>query len=80
MLQNVALAQKKQEEHFKAKKEKGLKVFDLKPGDTVLRRNMKNIGRKGGKIEPQWTGPYRYILSVCVCVCVCSYLIVFLQE
>ena len=26
--------------------------------DMVLRRNMKNVGRKGGKLESQWIGPY----------------------
>ena len=46
---------KKQQEQYEAKKQKGLTMFELKPGDTVLSTNMKNIGRKGGKIEPGWT-------------------------
>ncbi|KAI0239135.1 hypothetical protein LSAT2_010117 [Lamellibrachia satsuma] len=25
----------------------------------VLRRHMRNVGRKGGKLQPQWIGPCR---------------------
>ena len=51
-------AQRKQKEYHARRKEKGIKVYDLKVGDEVLRRNMKNLSRKGGKMENRWLGPY----------------------
>jgi len=44
---------------YAKRKAKGVKTFKLDIGDQVLRKNMKNIGRKGGAIESRWTGPYR---------------------
>ena len=35
-------------------------VFPAVFGDTVYKRQMKNVSRKGGKMEPGWMGPYRY--------------------
>jgi hypothetical protein len=37
-------------------KNKGVKVFQLSVGDLVLRKVMKNISRKGGKLDALWTG------------------------
>ena len=31
-----------------------MRVFDLKTGDGVLRRNVKNVDRKSGKMEAKW--------------------------
>lgn len=53
------LAQEKQEKTYKKRMGNGVKVFDLKEGDTVYRRIMKNISRKGGKMEHKWSGPFR---------------------
>jgi hypothetical protein len=57
---NQAQAHEKQAAEFKKRASKGVKSFDLKVGDEVLRRNMRDAGRKGGKFNPLWTGPYRY--------------------
>lgn len=58
VLQNIEAAQKHQKAEFAKRKKKGVKVFDLKVGDTVLRRNMRPLSRKGGQMETKWSGPY----------------------
>lgn len=58
VLKNVEEAQKKQKEDYSRRKAKGVKVFNLKVGDIVLRRNMRNLSRRGGKMEPRWLGPF----------------------
>jgi hypothetical protein len=57
--ENVDKAQKKQQKEFGERKGKGVKVFEHRVGDLVLRKVMKNVSRKGGKMEALWTGPYR---------------------
>ncbi|CAB4025130.1 myosin-1 isoform X3 [Paramuricea clavata] len=57
--ENVDKAQKKQQKEFGERKSKGVKVFEHHVGDLVLRKVMKNVSRKGGKMEALWTGPYR---------------------
>ena len=57
--ENQDRAHKKQQEVYAKRKAKGVKTFSLQVGDLVLRRNMKNVGRKGGAMESYWTGPYR---------------------
>ena len=59
VLQNVAKAQIKHKKDFQRRQSKGVKTFNFEVGDKVLRRNSKNKGRKGGKMEPLWLGPYR---------------------
>jgi len=59
---NVKKAQEKQKKDFAKKKAKGVKVFQHSVGDLVLRKVMKNISRKGGKLDALWTGPYRYVV------------------
>ena len=71
---NVSRAQEKQKKEFDRKVGKGVRTFELKPGDDVLKRNMRNTGRKGGKLEPLWSGPYRYFvfLSLSHTIAVCQ--------
>lgn len=57
---NVEKAQARQKKDFASRKNKGVKVFKLSVGDLVLRKVMKNISRKGGKLDALWTGPYKY--------------------
>ena len=45
---------------YQKRKAKGIKSFEFKVGDTVYKRQMKNITRKGGKMEPCWIGPYMF--------------------
>ena len=52
--------QVKQKKDFAKRKDKGVKVFNHSVGDLVLRKVMKNIGRKSGKMDALWTGPYSY--------------------
>ena len=59
---NVKKAQDKQKKDFAKKKAKGVKVFEHSVGDLVLRKVMKNISRKGGKLDALWTGPYRCVV------------------
>jgi hypothetical protein len=51
--------QEKQKKQYKKRKAKGIKSFTIKVGDAVYKRQMKNVSRKGGKMEPGWIGPYR---------------------
>ena len=44
-------AQDKQKKDFAKKKAKGVKVFEHSVGDLVLCKVMKNISRKGGKLD-----------------------------
>ncbi|CAB4012121.1 Hypothetical predicted protein [Paramuricea clavata] len=59
VLSNVELAQEKQKIQYEKRKAKGVKTFEIKVGDTVYKRQMKNVSRKGGKMEPGWMCPYR---------------------
>ena len=59
VLMNIEKAQERQVKQFEKRKNKGVKVFELTRGDLVLRRDMKNVGRKGDRMAPKWTGPYR---------------------
>ncbi|XP_062498920.1 uncharacterized protein LOC134176258 [Corticium candelabrum] len=59
--QNVLEAQAKQQKQFAKRKLKGVKVFQFSIGDLVLRKVMKNVGRKGGKLDALWTAPYRIV-------------------
>ena len=61
MLDNVDAAQDKQKKEYARRKGKGVKVYDLKVGQPVLRRNMRNVGRKGGKMDVKWIGPYTLV-------------------
>ena len=59
VLQNVELAQEKQKKQYEKRKAKGVDTFKITVGDTVYKRQMKNVSRKGQKMEPGWMGPYR---------------------
>lgn len=59
---NVKKAQQKQKKEYAKRKNNGVKVFEHNVGDLVLRKLNKNVGRKGGKLEALWTGPYRYCM------------------
>ncbi|XP_013421003.1 uncharacterized protein LOC106181222 [Lingula anatina] len=59
--ENVEKAKTRQREMYAKRKAKVVKTFQLKVGDAVLKRQMKNVGRKGGKLESFWIGPYKII-------------------
>lgn len=42
---------------------KNVKTFHFKVGDEVLKANKRKEGRKGGKPESNWSGPF-YISSI----------------
>jgi hypothetical protein len=48
---NIEKAQAKQKNNFAKRKNKGVRVSQLSLGDLVLRKVMKNISRKGGKLD-----------------------------
>ena len=54
-MKNILTAQQHQKKHYDAKHNSRT---NLKIGDKVLVQNMKNNGRKGGKLDVQFRGPY----------------------
>ena len=52
------LLKKNRKKRYEKRKAKGVKMFQIKVGDTVYKRQMKNVSRKGGKMESGWMGPY----------------------
>ena len=55
---NVEHAQQKQKKVYHNRKSKGVKSFDLSIGQEVLKKDLSNVARKGGKMNPKWDGPY----------------------
>ena len=51
---NIQNAQAKQKLYYDCKHART--GFQL--GDHVLLRNMRNLARKGGKLDKEWSGPY----------------------
>ena len=74
VIENVENAQVKQKNTFAKRQAKGVKVFQLKTGDLVLRREMRNINRKGDQMKSKWIGPYRYYTSCSIKTILCSIL------
>ena len=56
-LQNIQKAQERQKKAYNAKHCSENQLF--KVGIQVLIRNSKKLSRKGSKMEPNWTGPYK---------------------
>lgn len=56
-LENIGVAQKKQKAYYDAKHCKDRNMY--KEGTLVLLKNSRKLSRKGSKLEPNWTGPYR---------------------
>ncbi|KAK3894624.1 hypothetical protein Pcinc_001602 [Petrolisthes cinctipes] len=59
--EKVELAQQKQKAEYNRRKQKGVKSYALEVGMQVLQGNLRNTSRKGGKMEPKWTGPYKIL-------------------
>ncbi|KAK3877648.1 hypothetical protein Pcinc_017651 [Petrolisthes cinctipes] len=59
--EKVNAAQEKQTADYNRRKKKGSKIYDLSVGMHVLQSNLRNESRKGGKMEPNWTGPYKIL-------------------
>ena len=51
------MAQKRQKKAFEQAKGRK-KSFSFKDGDEIMKANMRKQGRKGGKLEDNWSGPY----------------------
>uniref|UniRef100_A0A3P9HB43 Gypsy retrotransposon integrase-like protein 1 n=2 Tax=Oryzias latipes TaxID=8090 RepID=A0A3P9HB43_ORYLA len=56
--QNIKNAQQKQKMEYETRKKRNVKSFIFKVGDEVLKANKRKEGRKGGRLEPNWSGPY----------------------
>ncbi len=56
-LENIQVAQKRQKGYYDAKHGKDKQLYRV--GKLVLVRNCKKLSRKGSKMEPNWSGPYR---------------------
>ncbi|KAG9283640.1 hypothetical protein AMEX_G2427 [Astyanax mexicanus] len=62
--ENMGKSQEKQKEAYAKKVQKKYKHILYSVGDEVLLLNMRKRGRKGGRMEPDFSGPY-IITSVC---------------
>lgn len=56
-LANIEFAQERQKRNYDKKHGKDKKNFEV--GALVLLKNSKKLSRKGSKLEPNWTGPYK---------------------
>uniref|UniRef100_A0A3P9L290 Integrase catalytic domain-containing protein n=1 Tax=Oryzias latipes TaxID=8090 RepID=A0A3P9L290_ORYLA len=56
--QNIKNAQQKQKMEYETRKKRNVKSLVFKVGDEVLKANKRMEGRKGGHLEPNWSGPY----------------------
>uniref|UniRef100_A0A3B3HH14 Gypsy retrotransposon integrase-like protein 1 n=1 Tax=Oryzias latipes TaxID=8090 RepID=A0A3B3HH14_ORYLA len=50
--------EQKQKMEYETRKKRNVKSFIFKVGDEVLKANKRKEGRKGGRLEPNWSGPY----------------------
>ncbi|XP_049333179.1 gypsy retrotransposon integrase-like protein 1 [Astyanax mexicanus] len=55
---NIRKSQEKQKEAYARKVQKKYQNVEYNDGDEVLLLNMRKRGRKGGRIEPDFSGPY----------------------
>jgi hypothetical protein len=56
---NIKAAQNRQKLQYAARINRGsAKSFSFTVGAEVLRRNSRKLGRMGGKLQPEWFGPY----------------------
>ena len=56
---NQEKAHQRQKKNYLKRKSKGVRTFNFKIGQQVLKRNMRNVNRIGGKLDLKWQGPYR---------------------
>jgi transposase InsO family protein len=56
-LLNIEVAQERQKKYYNSKHSKDQPKF--KVGALVLLKNSRKLSRKGSKLEPNWTGPYK---------------------
>ena len=59
---NISKAQTTQKRYYDQKHGATKEIF--KVGDRVLMRNMRNLNRIGGKLEPKFLGPYMVCDSI----------------
>ncbi|XP_063297875.1 uncharacterized protein LOC134586336 [Pelobates fuscus] len=57
-LENIAKSQEKQKVAYANRVQKKYRDLNYSVGDEVLLYNMRKRGRKGGRIEPDFLGPY----------------------
>uniref|UniRef100_A0A3P9L2K7 Integrase catalytic domain-containing protein n=1 Tax=Oryzias latipes TaxID=8090 RepID=A0A3P9L2K7_ORYLA len=50
--------EQKQKMEYETRKKRNVKSLVFKVGDEVLKANKRMEGRKGGHLEPNWSGPY----------------------
>lgn len=55
---HIANAQDKQKKSYESRKRRNVKSFHIHEGEEVLKANKRKEGRKGGRMEHNWTGPY----------------------
>ncbi|XP_048846977.1 uncharacterized protein LOC125717765 [Brienomyrus brachyistius] len=62
--ENISKSQEKQKQAYAKRIQKKYQNTDYHVGDEVLLFNMRKQGRKGGRTEPDFTGPY-VIQAIC---------------
>uniref|UniRef100_A0A8C6VT99 Integrase catalytic domain-containing protein n=1 Tax=Nothobranchius furzeri TaxID=105023 RepID=A0A8C6VT99_NOTFU len=55
--QNIKNAQDRQKKEYESRKRRHVKSFHFKVGDEVMKANKRKEGRKGGRLEANWSGP-----------------------
>lgn len=58
VLENIELAKKNQKIDFESRKRKNVKSFAIHEGEEVMKANKRKEGRKGGRLEDNWLGPF----------------------
>uniref|UniRef100_A0A8C1ZPY0 Gypsy retrotransposon integrase-like protein 1 n=1 Tax=Cyprinus carpio TaxID=7962 RepID=A0A8C1ZPY0_CYPCA len=58
VLNNIENAKQKQKTDYESRKKKNVKSFHIHEGEEVLKANKRKEGRKGGRLESNWTGPF----------------------
>jgi len=54
----IEKAQGKQKMEYESRKRKNVKSFHIHEGEEVLKANKRKEGRKGGRLEGNWNGPF----------------------
>jgi len=54
----IKKAQGKQKMEYESRKRKNVKSFHIHEGEEVLKANKRKEGRKGGRLERNWNGPF----------------------
>lgn len=55
---NIDIGKERDISVYAKRQKKGFKSFEFKLGMNVMKKNAKQIGRKGDRLQPRWIGGY----------------------